>query len=209
MFDESLRLLKERVYVPIVQLVALTGVSPTQITLLGFFWGLASAWTARDATFWRWSSAFWWAGRILDGLDGSLARHTGRQSDFGGYVDILCDFCVYSLIPVAVAHSVHKSVGIAVFYILALLLGAYFVNSASLFMLSSLLEKQKQQSSQRGKELTSVTMPRGLVEGLETMIMYQLFLMFPLYCLELMSVFFVLVVVTIMMRLVWAYKHLN
>lgn len=206
MFDEALRLFKERVYVPFVKLVAKTGISPTQVTLLGFAAGLACAWSARDMTQWRMTSFFWWLGRILDGLDGSLARYTKRQSEFGGYVDILCDFCVYSLVPLGVVHSARMEVGLAGFYILALLLGSYFVNAASLFMLSSLLEKRQTSSK---TELTSVTMPRGLVEGVETMIMYQLFLLFPGSCVQLMTVFFVLVVATILLRLLWARNHLN
>jgi phosphatidylglycerophosphate synthase len=208
MFDEALRLLKERVYVPFVQLVAKTGVTPTQVTLLGFVAGLACAWSAQDMECWRRTSFLWWLGRILDGLDGSLARFTNQQTEFGGYVDILCDFCVYSLIPLGVVHSARHVSGEAGFYVLALLLGSYFVNAASLFMLSSLLEK-RQSSGKKKAELTSVTMPRGLIEGLETMIMYQLFLLFPAYCVQLMTIFFLLVVTTILLRLIWAHKNLN
>lgn len=207
MFDETLRLLKERVYVPLVKLVGRTGVSPTQVTLVGFVFGMLSAWIARDAASWKTASLCWWIGRILDGLDGSLARYTNRQTEFGGYVDILCDFTVYSVLPLSIVHSVRDAVGFAGFNVLALLLGSYFVNAASLFMLSSLLEKRGKAGSKA--ELTSVTMPRGLVEGLETMIAYQLFLLFPQQCVELMFGFFSLVCVTILLRLRWAHKNLN
>jgi phosphatidylglycerophosphate synthase len=204
MFDETLRLFKERVYVPMVLVVARTGVSPTQITLIGFVFGLLSALAASMGSFFV-ATTCWWIGRVLDGLDGSLARHTNQQSEFGGYVDILCDFCVYSLVPVGIVHAVKGATGEVAFYVLALLLGSYFVNAASLFMLSSLLEKRQTTR----KNLTSVIMPRGLVEGVETMVAYQLFLLFPTHCVFLMSLFCGLVVVTILMRLVWAFHNLN
>ena len=33
--------------------------------------------------------------RVMDGLDGAVARHAGA-TDFGGYLDIVCDFLFYS-----------------------------------------------------------------------------------------------------------------
>jgi phosphatidylglycerophosphate synthase len=204
MFDESLRTLKEHVLLPAVKAVARTGVSPTQLTLLGFVAGLGCC-VAAAVGWWWLASALWWVGRILDGLDGSLARLTGQQSDFGGYVDILCDFTVYSLVPLAVVWraSAEGVAGQGAWLLLALLLGAYFVNAAGLFMLSSLLEKRAV-----GKKLTSVAMPRGLVEGAETMVVYQLFLLFPHSIALLMAAFCAAVVATILYRLHWAYHKL-
>ena len=40
--------------------------------------------------------------RILDGFDGMYARKTGRTTEFGGYLDIIVDFTIYGLIPVAI-----------------------------------------------------------------------------------------------------------
>lgn len=34
------------------------------------------------------------------GIDGLVARVSGQQTDFGGYLDILCDFVVYAAIPI-------------------------------------------------------------------------------------------------------------
>lgn len=43
--------------------------------------------------------------RVLDGLDGVVARQRNKQTDFGGYLDIVLDFTVYSIIPVALVFS--------------------------------------------------------------------------------------------------------
>lgn len=43
--------------------------------------------------------------RVLDGLDGVVARQKNKQTDFGGYLDIILDFTVYSIIPVAIVFS--------------------------------------------------------------------------------------------------------
>ncbi len=199
--DEALRVVKERVFLPLARALAGTGVTPTQLTLIGFVFGLGACGAAATGH-WMLASLLWWAGRIMDGLDGTLARLTKQQSDYGGYVDILCDFTVYSLLPVAVVWNIHGE-GRRAWLVLSLLLGSYFVNAAGLFMLSSILEKRSQQ-----KQLTSVAMPRGLIEGVETMLFYQLLLLFPNWCQTLMTVFCAGVVVTILLRLHWAANNL-
>ena len=41
-------------------------------------------------------------GRICDGLDGAVAKQT-KQTDFGGFLDIVLDFAFYGMIPLAFA----------------------------------------------------------------------------------------------------------
>jgi phosphatidylglycerophosphate synthase len=40
------------------------------------------------------------AGRVADGLDGAVAR-ASTKTDFGGYLDITCDWVFYAAIPFA------------------------------------------------------------------------------------------------------------
>ena len=60
------------------------------------------------------------------------------------------------------------------------MLGAFFVNCASLFMLSAILEKQKQKQN-NGKEITTVSMPPALIEGAETVIAFSVMIIFSQY----------------------------
>ena len=87
--------------------------------------------------------------------------------------------------------------------LLSLLLGVYYVNAASWMYLSSILEKRGNGKAAT-REMTSVTMPTGIVEGTETVIAYFLFLLFPDYLFILFSLFSFLVILTIIQRFVWA-----
>lgn len=59
-----------------------------------------------------------------------------KQSEFGGYLDILCDFTVYSCIPIGLVLARKSD---PLWLSLSVLLSAYFVNAASLFHLSAIL----------------------------------------------------------------------
>ena len=61
--------------------------------------------------------------------------------------------------------------------------GSFFVNAASLFLLSSILEK-KALGAQSKKEMTTVNMPSALIEGTETIIFFSLFIIYTTYTVE-------------------------
>lgn len=70
-------------------------VTPMQLTLGGFGCGLllipCLAWGA-----YGWALLLLLMNRVLDGLDGALARYQGQITDRGGYFDIVGDFIVYA-----------------------------------------------------------------------------------------------------------------
>ncbi|MFT7494783.1 MAG: phosphatidylglycerophosphate synthase, partial [Alteromonas macleodii] len=79
--------------------LAARGVTADGVTLAGLALGLLAALII----------AFGWpllalvpliASRIADGLDGAVAR-ASKVTDFGGYLDITCDFLFYGAIPFA------------------------------------------------------------------------------------------------------------
>jgi phosphatidylglycerophosphate synthase len=72
--------------------------------------------------------ACWWASRLLDGLDGPVARARGEASDLGGYVDMIADTIGYAFIPVGVALGVDQR---AAWIAVAVLLAVLFVNAIS------------------------------------------------------------------------------
>jgi phosphatidylglycerophosphate synthase len=148
--------------------------------------------------------ALWALNRVLDGLDGTVARMHGKQSDLGGYLDIVLDITVYALIPLALAFGINSA---DVYMSLAFLLGTFYVNGASWMYLAALLEKRRHGAAMQG-ELTTVTMPGGLIEGTETIIFYTLFLLLPVYLPALFTIMGVLVIFTAGQRLVWASRHL-
>ena len=203
MFDVLLRVLKDRLLEPLARLLG-PRVAPNAVTVFALLVGLAAG-----AAAWRRAYgvalALWALNRLLDGLDGTLARVHGRQTDFGGYLDILLDFAVYTAVPTGLA------LGRPTLPVLAAglaLLGSFFVNAASWMYLSAVLERRGAGAAARG-ERTTVTMPPGLIAGAETVVLYTLFLVFPGRLAELFGVMAALVYATVGQRLVWARRHLR
>lgn len=174
------------------------------LTLLALVTGILAS-VAASRTQWALAFSLWIANRFLDGLDGTQARVHGRQSDFGGYLDILLDFVVYAAIPIGIATGANT---IAVWLATAVLLGGYFVNAASWMYLSAMLE-QRGAGARTRNELTSVTMPRGLVAGTETVVFFSLFLLFPAWYTTLAWTMTGGVAIGIVQRVVWAARHLR
>jgi phosphatidylglycerophosphate synthase len=197
MFDTSLRRFKDQVGTPLARHI--DQVPPMFISGLAFLVGLLAAYAAFQS---QYSLAFglWYLNRALDGLDGLVARLTNNQTDLGGYADILIDFVVYAALPIGlVAGSASNERYLA----LAVMLGAFYVNSASWMYLAAVLEKRALRDAETQ---TTTIMPTGLIGGFETIVAYGIFLLFPAYITLLFSIFAALVFITTLQRLVWA-KH--
>ncbi|MBX7233169.1 MAG: CDP-alcohol phosphatidyltransferase family protein [Caldilineales bacterium] len=177
--------------------------SPNAVTLLALVIGLSAAALATRQMV-ALALALWLLNRILDGLDGMLARATDQRTDFGGYLDIVTDFIVYAALPIGLFLG-RATAGLGVS--LALLLGSFYVNAASWMYLSAILEKRRAGASARG-ELTTVTMPAGLVGGTETILFYSAFLIWPGALRWLFPTMAALVMMGVCQRLWWARRHL-
>jgi CDP-diacylglycerol--glycerol-3-phosphate 3-phosphatidyltransferase len=75
---------------PAARLFLRIGIHPNAITILGLFLFIAGGWFCAIA---RWHSALIVVilGSLMDGLDGLLARESGKQSEFGAILDSSCD----------------------------------------------------------------------------------------------------------------------
>ena len=124
--------------------------------------------------------------RFFDGIDGAYARMTDQCSAFGGYLDIIVDFTIYGLVPIGItANQPSEEAWIA----LSLLEVSFFVNAAGLFMLSTIISqddearkrylKAQKDAGKMNKEVTTVAMPPGLIEGAESMLLFTLMIVFP------------------------------
>jgi len=202
--DKYLREVKEVVLLPLTDLL-FASISPNAITLASGAAGLGCAAAAASGSSHELALALWGANRLLDGLDGVVARRFNKQSDFGGYLDIVVDFTVYATVPVGLVYSQPSN---ELWLILAFMLGTFFINAAGLFQLAAILEKNKLGASHTS-ELTTITMPDGVIEGTETVLMYCLFFLFPSHLFMLFGIFTAGVTFTIVQRLIWAYQHLD
>lgn len=200
MVDRFVRIPKKYLYAPLNGL----RLAPNTVTWVGFVVGLLCA-VAAALGLLKAAFILWVLNRFVDGLDGELARAQGTQSDYGGYLDIICDFVVYTAIPIAL---VIGSPSESRWLLLALLLGSFFVNAASLMYLAALLEKRGLGASHHG-EKTSITMPPAVIEGAETVVFYSLFLLCSEHLNLLYALMAGLVYLNIAQRLVWAATHLR
>lgn len=201
MQDAYLRRQKDRLLSPMAGPIFAT-IHPNVVSVVALFIGLGSV-GAIMGHFYEIGLILWAVNRIMDGLDGVIARVHQKQSDFGGFLDLFLDFIIYLTVPVAFLWALPTTAnlwaGIA-------LLGSYVMNSISWTTLAALLEKRNQQTINR---LTSMEMPTGLIEGAETIVFYTLFYFFPSHIAVLFGVMAVLVYYTAAQRVWWAYQNLR
>ncbi len=137
------------------------------------------------------------ANRILDGLDGAVARHS-KLTDFGGYIDIVGDFVIYAVFVFgfALARPEENAVA-AAFLILS------FVGTGSSFLAYAIFaEKRNITTDIRGRK--SLFYLGGLTEGSETIAAFALMCLFPSYFAVIAWIFGALCWVTTVTRAVAA-----
>lgn len=201
MFDPPLRRLKDLAFTPLAR--PFVNVHPTWLTAASLLVGLGAAAAG-------WYSAFlvglvlWTLNRVLDALDGIVARASGRASDLGGFLDLFVDFAVYAAIPVALALRPGAPPTLRADAVL--LLAIFYVNTAAWMVPAALLEKRGRGAAERG-EPTSVTIPEGLISGGETVLFYGLFFLLPALQSQLFRAMAFLTALTVLQRLIWAVRE--
>ena len=194
MLDSALRPVKDRLLGPLVD-SPFGRVHPVALSALSLGTALAAAaaaWQGAVAL----SVSLWLLSRVADGLDGAVARHQGTATDLGGVLDIVFDTIGYAAIPIGVAAGLDTRAG---WVVAAVLLATFYVNAVSWTYVAALLEKRGS-----ARSVTSVTMPRGLVEGTETIVFFTLALAVPSAAVWVWGVMAVAVAATVVERLWWA-----
>lgn len=173
MFDAQIRPLIDPPLNALGGALARAGVSADGMTLIGLALGLlAAAMIALGAP--GLALAPLLLSRLADGLDGAVARAT-RKTDFGGYLDITCDFLFYGAIPLAFVLLDPVTNGVAG----AFLLTSFYINGASFLGYAILAEKRGMQTTKRGAK--SLYFTGGLLEGTETIVFFVLLCLLPAY----------------------------
>ena len=149
--------------------LARRGIGANQITVLGLALGLGAA--GMIALGLPWALIPLLVGRVADGLDGAVARVQGK-TDFGGYLDIVCDFIFYGAIPLAFALRDPANALAAAF-----LLTSFYTNGASFLAFAILAEKRGMTSTARGEK--SLYFTAGLLEGTETIAFFVAICLWP------------------------------
>lgn len=171
MFDASLRPLIDPPLNATGRALARAGLSADGVTLIGLGFGLAAAAAiALGAPLIGLILII--LSRLADGLDGAVARAT-QKTDFGGYLDITCDFLFYGAIPMAFVWadpSANAAAG-------AWLLTSFYFNGATFLGYAIMAEKKALTSTKRGAK--SLYFTGGLLEGAETIGFFIALCLFP------------------------------
>ncbi|MFN7003940.1 MAG: CDP-alcohol phosphatidyltransferase family protein [Roseinatronobacter sp.] len=178
--------------------VAGLGLSANQVTLIGLAFALSAAGAILVEAWWL-AIALILASRLADGLDGAVARAT-MVTDFGGYLDIVCDYLFYAAIPLALVMLDPQAHGVAG----AFLLLSFYVNAGSFLGFAVLAEKKQMRSDAHG--VKSLFFTGGLLEGTETIAFFVLLCLFPTWFVPLAWGFGVLCLITAGARVLLAAK---
>ena len=198
MFDRQTTALIRPALNVIARLLVSRGISANALTFAGLAIGWAAAGAIAIQAFWA-GAALILVSRLLDGLDGAVARAT-QPTDRGGFLDISLDFLFYPAIPLALAIADPSANALAA----AVLLAAFVSTGTSFLAFATIAAK-------RG--LTSVDYPDksfyflgGLTEATETLAFFIAMCIWPQHFVPLALLFAAMCLLTVAMRIYWGWQ---
>jgi phosphatidylglycerophosphate synthase len=150
--------------------LATTGVRADHVTLLGFAIGLGAV-PALSSGACGVALALILLSRLLDGIDGAIAR-ASAPTDFGGFLDIVCDFVFYAAVPIGFALADPGNALPALFLVVS-----FVGTGASFLAYAALAAKHGISTEIRGQKAFYYL--GGLTEGFETILCFALMCIFP------------------------------
>ena len=109
--------------------------------------------------------------RLLDGLDGAVARTNGL-TDWGGYLDTLADFAFYVTVPLAFGLANPASTQAAM-----ILIASFTLTCASFLAFAAIAAKRGAETSAHGRKAFFYS--TGLAEGAETIAVFIAMCLWP------------------------------
>ena len=194
MFDTRLRSFIDPPLDRMARLVDHLPVSPNAVTLAGLAVAALAA-AAIVAGLFMPALVLIVLNRLLDGLDGAVARRKG-MSDLGGFYDIVFDFLFYGAVPLAFAlHDPDRNALAA-----SVLLAAFYANGATFLTFAIIAAKRDLTTRVQGTK--TIFYFAGIAEGAETFAVFCLFVLFPGLFVPIALAFAVLCVVSAAARIV-------
>lgn len=195
MFDARLRPLIDPPLNKLGRQVARLGISANQVTIAGMLVGIGAA-VAIGLRYHLIGLSLILLSRLLDGLDGAVARATS-QSDFGGYLDILCDFIFYVAVPVGFGLAVADNLPYAL-----ILVASFTLTGISFLAYAVMAAKQGRETNAHGKK--SFFYSTGLAEGTETIVIFITMCLLPQYFPIFATIYSILCLFTVIQRTIAA-----
>ena len=201
MFDARIRPLINPPLDAIGRGLAVRGVTADAVTLVGLGLGVLAA-AAILVGWFGLAILLILLSRLADGLDGAVAR-ASHKTDFGGYLDITCDFLFYGIVPMAFVWADPGQNGLAGVWLLT----SFYFNGATFLGYAILAEKRGLQSQKHGSK--SLYFTGGLLEGAETIAFFVALCLLPNWFAPMAWVFGGLCFVTATSRILLARQVFN
>lgn len=173
------------------------GVGADALSFTGFAVGVLAALLIAGG-FFTWALAAILLSRLIDGLDGAVARLT-TPTDRGGFLDITLDFLFYASIPLAFAVADPARNALAA----AALLAAFMGTGSSFLAFATIAAKRGMASTAYPDK--SFFFLGGLTEAGETLAFFIAMCLWPQQFAGLAWSFCALCVLTIAMRIYWGW----
>lgn len=170
MFDARLRTLIDPPLNAMGHALARWGISANAVTLAGLVPALAAAFAIAHHDYLT-GLALILVNRLIDGLDGAVARASGL-TDFGGYLDTLADYVFYVAVPVGFGLAVTENTVAAM-----LLIASFTLTCASFLVFAAIAAKRSEESTKHGAK--SFFYSTGLAEGAETIAVFIAMCLWP------------------------------
>jgi phosphatidylglycerophosphate synthase len=191
MFDARIRPLIDPPLTKMGAAIARAGVTANQLTIASGSIGVLSG-VAIAFGHYGWGLALILMSRLLDGLDGAVARAT-RTTDFGGFLDIVADFFFYVSVPVGFGFADSSNASYAL-----LLVASFALTGVSFLAYATIAAKRGVETAAHGKK--SFFYSTGIAEGTETIAVFILMCLAPQWFPQIAGVYAVLCVMTVIQR---------
>ena len=191
MLDARLRPLIDPPLNALGRVLADLGVTANAITSIGILLGIGAGALLAQGQF-TLALVVIIVNRLLDGLDGPVARITG-PTDFGGYLDIVADFVFYLAVPMGFGLAAPANL------IPALVLACCFgLTGISFLAFATIAGKRGMETSAHGKK--SFFYSTGLAEGTETILVFLAVCLWPAHFPTIALTYAGLCIVTVIQR---------
>lgn len=191
MFDAKIRPLIDPPLNRIGAAIARTGITANQLTFASGLVGVCSG-AAIAFEHFAVGLGLILVSRLLDGLDGAVARST-RTTDFGGFLDIVADFFFYVSVPVGFGFANSDNAPYAL-----LLVASFALTGVSFLAFATIAAKRGAETSAHGKK--SFFYSTGIAEGTETIAVFILMCLMPQWFAAIASFYAALCVLTLFQR---------
>lgn len=191
MFDALIRPLIDPPLNRAGRVIARAGIEANHLTIASGVVGVLAGAVIADGLY-GWGLALIAVSRLLDGLDGAVARAT-KTTDFGGFLDIVADFFFYVSVPVGFGFADPANAPFAL-----ILVASFAVTGVSFLAYAAIAEKRGHQTTAHG--MKSFFYSTGIAEGTETITVFVLMCLAPGWFPAIAGVYAAVCVLTVFQR---------